>query len=364
MTAPTLANSKSYTNIETVKQIDIVSVIGSYTELIKSGANYRAKENPLREEKTSSFQIYTTTQRYHDFGTHEGGDIIDFIRAVENLSMKEAITFLSDKYLNGMELNSNYTPPARKYPTAPIKDNELLISTIEQKAKTLLANRLPYNKIIREKYSEMILDNDGVESKVIRVAPIFEKLFEGYLIPTEKKFAEYLFNKIIGYDPYFNCPAIIIRDEAERAVNIIRYRPERNGEPLLQNGKPLKYLYLRGEETPDNAYTFPLQAQMQMIVNRERYSFIGEGLKNAINASLMGIPYISTESASNIKPELISFLNSNRMQGVILIGAFDGDGAGEKAYKKINEEVTLFKNKFAFDSDIDFSDWLKELKKC
>jgi hypothetical protein len=122
-------------------------------------------------------------------------------------------------------------------------------------------------------------------------------------------------------------------------------------------------LYTKGSEKPDSVYLFPLQAQMQLMVFREGYRFIGEGIKNAINASIMGVPFISIESAGSIKPELIDFLKSDRMNGINLTGAFDGDAAGEAAYKKIDKQIPM-DNQFLFDSGVDFADWLKELKEC
>ena len=347
-------------NINRIKQIDIISVIENYTELIRSGSNYKAKENPLRDEKSSSLQIYTDTQKFYDFGTGESGDVIDFIKAVENLNTKDAISFLQGKYLNGEEIKSEYRPLPKMRNRPVKKDNDRLLIDMETKANKYLFAPLPRHT---KKYDEMELDYLGDEKSIIRISPIFEKLFEGYLIPTEKKFAKYLFSKVIGYDDYFQCPVIVIRDESETPVNIIRYRPQRDGVPLLQGSKPLKYLNLRSEEVPDTNYIFPLQAQMQKIMQKERYCFVGEGLKNALNASLMGVPFISIEGAANIKPELISFLKSDRMSGVTLVGAFDGDSAGEGAYKKMNDQVPM-RNEFDFNSGVDFAEWLQEVKQC
>jgi hypothetical protein len=204
----------------------------------------------------------------------------------------------------------------------------------------------------------MTLDIDGVINDVIRVSLVFEKLFEGYIIPTDKRFADYLFTRVIGYDSYFNCPVILLRDSKERCIDIVRYRPQRNGVPLQ-----MKYLHLKNTEKPDSDYLFPLQAQMQKIAQVSGYTYIGEGLKNAINASILGIPFISTESASNIKPELISFLrDSEQIQNIVMVGAFDGDNAGKRAYEELSKEISILNNKFDFTSGIDFSDYLREVK--
>lgn len=341
--------------IETIKaEVQLSTVVEQYTELRGGGNRLRAVENPLREG--GDLDIYQDTQKYYDHGTGNGGDAIDFIQTVENLDRKEAISFLSEKYLNGYELKSNYVPPKPR--CKPVKkDNNLLLQQIEIKANKYLSASVPkgtenLHRLTYEKYSIVELN----EKEVVRIAPVFEKLLEGYLLPTDEKYALYLFNKVIGYDSYFDCPVIIVRDESEVVVDIVRYRPHRDGFTDLP-----KYLYTRNSEKPDSSYLFPLQAQMQLIMRDQEYCYIGEGLKNAINASIAGVPFISIEGAGNIKPELISFLKSDRMKDIVLIGAFDGDTAGKKAYKKINAEIPM-KNRFDFESGIDFADFLKQIK--
>ncbi len=342
--------------IEIMKQnIAIEDVIESYTPLRKMGSNFQAKENPLREEKTSSFHIYTDTQRWFDFGSGEGGDIVDFIKKAENLGTKDAIFFLSENYLGDIAMaNNQYSSkePTRKPEVE--KNNVLLRSEIDRQAKKYLSST---HKKYKSNYSALSLEIDGIANETIRVSPAFEKLFEGYLIPTEKRFADYLFSRVLGYDSYFNCAAIILREEDETVVDIVRYRPERDGKPL-----PMKYLYMKNSDKPDSNYLFPLQAQMQKIMMSSGYAYVGEGLKNAINASILGIPFISIESASSIKAELILFLKSDRLKNIVFVGAFDGDSAGEKAYKKVKKEVSILSNKFDFNSGMDFSDYLKEIK--
>ena len=340
--------------IDKVKQIDISVVAEDYITLERSGGNFRAAENPLREEKTSSLYFYTDTQRYFDFGSGEGGDIIDFIEKVEGLDKKGAIRFLQAKYLDGAIVKSQYKPITRKQ-VAPAKDNVALFQKLEAKARKYLA---ALHRKHGHKWNYLTLDIDGVVTEVVTVAPYLEKLFEGWIIPTDERFAKYLFEKVIGYCDYFKCPVIVIRDESERVVDIVRYRPQQRAT----GGKPLpKYLYTRNEEKPDSNYLFPLQAQMQKISLMQGYCFVGEGLKNALNASLLGVPFISTESASGVRPALVDFLKSDRMAGVPLIGAFDGDPAGEKAYKTMIEKgVKLTENLFSFTGKKDFAEWLKE----
>lgn len=80
-----------------LSQVDIVEVISDYVKLEKAGKNYKGL-CPFHEEKTSSFVVSPEKQIYKCFGCGEGGNAIKFIANIENLSFKQAISFLKEKY--------------------------------------------------------------------------------------------------------------------------------------------------------------------------------------------------------------------------------------------------------------------------
>ncbi len=85
-------------SIETLKQqIDIVDVIGSYIELKRAGANFKAN-CPFHGEKTPSFVVSPAKQIFHCFGCGMGGDAIKFVMEYEKLSYPEAIEKLASQY--------------------------------------------------------------------------------------------------------------------------------------------------------------------------------------------------------------------------------------------------------------------------
>lgn len=85
-------------SIESLKNsIDIVDVIGSYIELRKAGANYKAN-CPFHGEKTPSFVVSPSKQIYHCFGCGVGGDSIKFVMELEKLSYPEAIEKLASMH--------------------------------------------------------------------------------------------------------------------------------------------------------------------------------------------------------------------------------------------------------------------------
>ncbi len=85
-------------SIESLKSsIDIVDVVGSFIELKKAGANYKAN-CPFHGEKTASFVVSPSKQIYHCFGCGAGGDSVKFVMEIEKLSYVEAIEKLASMF--------------------------------------------------------------------------------------------------------------------------------------------------------------------------------------------------------------------------------------------------------------------------
>ncbi len=75
---------------------DIVDLISGYLTLKRAGSQFRAN-CPFHTEKTPSFYVTPSTQRYHCFGCQKGGDAIAFVRDYENLPFTEAVRKLAQR---------------------------------------------------------------------------------------------------------------------------------------------------------------------------------------------------------------------------------------------------------------------------
>ncbi len=75
---------------------DIVDLIGSYIQVKKAGSAFRAN-CPFHNEKTPSFYITPSTQRFHCFGCGAGGNAINFVRDHENLPFVDAVRKLASR---------------------------------------------------------------------------------------------------------------------------------------------------------------------------------------------------------------------------------------------------------------------------
>lgn len=75
---------------------EIESVISGYMELRRRGKTLTGL-CPFHNEKTPSFTVYPETNSYYCFGCGAGGDVVTFIRNIENLDYIEAIKLLADR---------------------------------------------------------------------------------------------------------------------------------------------------------------------------------------------------------------------------------------------------------------------------
>ena len=80
---------------------DITEIASSYVNLKRAGRNLVGL-CPFHNEKTPSFHIYPENGSFYCFGCGAGGDIITFVRRIENLDYIEAVRFLAQRA--GMQL--------------------------------------------------------------------------------------------------------------------------------------------------------------------------------------------------------------------------------------------------------------------
>jgi len=75
---------------------DIADVISTYVTLKRAGSNMTGL-CPFHNEKTPSFIVFSAKQNFHCFGCGVGGDVVTFIRRVENLEYVDALKFLAKR---------------------------------------------------------------------------------------------------------------------------------------------------------------------------------------------------------------------------------------------------------------------------
>ena len=81
---------------EVVRRNEIVDVVGSYVQLKRKGRLHGGL-CPFHSEKSPSFYVYPETQSYYCFGCGSGGDVITFIKKINNIDYVEAVKLLAGR---------------------------------------------------------------------------------------------------------------------------------------------------------------------------------------------------------------------------------------------------------------------------
>lgn len=85
------------TKLEQIKYVkekaNIVDVIGHFVQLKRDGSGYKGI-SPFSNERTGSFTVHPTKNIFKCFSSGKGGDVIDFVMAVQSFNYSQAIDWL------------------------------------------------------------------------------------------------------------------------------------------------------------------------------------------------------------------------------------------------------------------------------
>jgi DNA primase len=93
-----------------LEQADIADVVSHYVRLQPKGGRLFGL-CPFHTEKTPSFSVAPEKGFYHCFGCGQGGNVIDFIMGVENLTYVEARALLAQQLNIPLEAPSGFKRP-------------------------------------------------------------------------------------------------------------------------------------------------------------------------------------------------------------------------------------------------------------
>jgi len=95
-----ITNMINYLEEELIEDIrnsnDIIDVVSEYIKIDKKGKDYFGL-CPFHKEKTPSFSVAPGKQIYYCFGCGKGGNVINFIKEIENLDFLEAVKLLAER---------------------------------------------------------------------------------------------------------------------------------------------------------------------------------------------------------------------------------------------------------------------------
>ena len=106
---------------EIVESVDILEYISQFCDPVEKEDGEYWCLSPLKDERTPSFSINTEMQKFYDFSSGKGGNVLDFICAYHNCG-----------FLKGLDILKRY---------AGITDDEQQTSAPRRLAATTVADR-------------------------------------------------------------------------------------------------------------------------------------------------------------------------------------------------------------------------------
>ena len=299
---------------------DIVSTISQYMTLKRKGRNYFGL-CPFHNEKSPSFSVSPDKQIFHCFGCGVGGDVINFVKKIENIGFLDSVRLLAEK--SGIQLPNDIS----KAEEENIKLKNRVYKINELAAKFYHENLYkPTSKIAQDYIKKRKLNNATLKSFLMGYASNSSNELLRYLKEQGFTEEELLASCLIGksdrgyYDKFRNRLMIPIRDERGRFIAF--------GGRVLDDSKP-KYI-----NSPENiVYSkgrnlFGLNVAREGVHGPLKRLLIVEGYMDAISLYQRGITNVVASLGTALTDSQGRLLRRNTEQ--VILG-YDADGAGQQA---------------------------------
>lgn len=295
---------------------DIIGVAQSYVELKRSGNTYSCR-CPFHSENTPSCHFYPATNSFYCFGCGAGGDVVTFIRLIENLDYIESVRFLAQRANMSMpEERSDGTDKKRRRlyemnRTAGKYFHQLLFSAEGKAGMDYITGRGLTEHTIRRFGLGYAADDYHKLHMFMRSQGYSDfELADGALLASNN-------NKM--YDKFRNRLMFPIFD---LRGNIVAF-----GGRALQEGTPAKYL------NSDETLVFQ-KREMLFALNYAKnskadYFILCEGYMDVISLHQAGFDSAVASLGTAITPAQARLLGRMGKKEVIL--SYDADAAGQKA---------------------------------
>lgn len=332
--------------------ISIDDIVGDYVTLRPAGVDSLKGLCPFHDEKTPSFHVRPSINRYHCFGCGEGGDIINFLQKIDHLSFTEAVEYLANKagitlqYEEGSQRPQEFGRRQRLLDANAIAE-QFFIESLQGRdaeiARTFLRQR-GFGKAASEKFSLGYAPNEWrVMTNLLRSRGFTEEeLVRSGLVSQGKQGV---------YDRFRGRLMWPIRDLTGATIGF-------GARKLYEEDQGPKYL--NTPETPiyrKSTVLYGLDLAKRQIA-RKRQVVIVEGYTDVMAAHMAGVDTAVATCGTAFGAEHVKIMRrvlgdvadpaaglqlaSGKSRGGEVIFTFDGDEAGRKAALKAFAEDQNF----------------------
>lgn len=291
-------------------RINIIEVVENYCTLTGRGDRLRAAkgENPVREDGSGDFDVWDSSQKFYDQGSHEGGSVIDFIEVVEKLDTHHACLFLVDRYLGGSNITTECRPPIIRKPQLP---TELTY----QRHQEITAEIEKFDRSNKQTFADA-----GYKQSALSIAPM-------WLYSEAEEVDRERFKEFTTYDEVLQEIVLKLYDSEDK---LISYKH--------------RYKMIEGERRKWCA-AWRTHPNRQCMISLPRsgqchYIFIVEGSRDFLTMVLLGLNVIAIPGTSYKKwtEHELSLLAGRK---VVLIPDLDPKFGGLNCMRLLAEQITV-----------------------
>ena len=298
-------------------RLDVVSVVGRYVPLKKSGSNYKGL-CPFHSEKTPSFYVFPNTNTWKCFGCGAGGDIFTFVEKKENLPFPDVLRMLA------REAGVRLEEPRPEVRDALQRLRDLHVQATSYFQSQLLAGK--QGQRAREYLANREINQETIEKFQLGFAPEGWENLIGYLKGKGFTLEEIVRSGLAiqresggAYDRFRNRLIIPIRDGQGRVIAF--------GGRILGDGEPK---YLNSPQTPifdKSQVIFALDMARKSIRTKDQVVLV-EGYMDVISAHQRGFRNVVAAMGTSITPQQVKLLSRYSRNFVF---AMDANAAGARA---------------------------------
>lgn len=332
---------------EILNKADITDIIAHYVQLKNRGGRLFGL-CPFHKEKTPSFTVNPDRGFFHCFGCGKGGNVIDFIMSMENLTYSEARRYLAQKL--GIRIVSS----GPKKPHEEIDRFQVMDIAAQQFYKWLPDHPAALEYVQSRGLTQETIKRFGIGFapegwdnlyKVLKQRQIPEKVMLELGLVVQRQ------NASGCYDRFRNRIIFPIRNTIGRVIAF--------GGRAMSPDDPAKYLNSNETSLFNKSKTLYLLNHAKNMM-QERGAVLVEGYMDAVSLHIQGFDQTVANLGTALTRDHVNVLKRYTNNFTLL---YDGDNAGINAAKKGVEtffEVGLSPKVVLLPHGVDPDDYIKE----
>ena len=299
---------------ELCQRNDIADVVSGYVQLKHRGRTHVGL-CPFHNEKTPSFVVYPETQSFYCFGCGAGGDVITFIKKINNIGYIEAVKFLAARV--GMPM------PEENDETGKLRSRVLAI-----------------NKAAARFFADALNSSQGAQARAyLRRRALSDATIRRFGLGFSQNSFHALMDhlKSLGFsEEELLAASVVKRNERGNIYDIFRNRVmfpiiDLRGNVIAFGGRNMgdeKPKYLNSPETVVFKKSRGLFAMNIAKTSREKRYILAEGYMDVISMQQAGFDTAIASLGTALTAEQAKLI-SDYADEVVL--CYDSDEAGQKA---------------------------------